>query len=121
MGVFLTILTIAALIVLIIAHIFFLVENEGMLNDQIVKDYLDKLGDQYSVYTSEHSQSIDPKYSANVKKSIERSPAVFRFLFPYYMEYVGIIPVWSKSKSRIDAMFATGIKRNFKREKLGLE
>jgi hypothetical protein len=121
MGVFIIILIIAVLIVLIIAHIFFLVENDGILNDQLIAEYLDKLGNQFSVYHSKYSHRIDPKYSANVKKSIERSPAVFRFLFPYYMEYVGIIPVWSKSKSRIDAMFATGIKRNFKREKLGLE
>jgi hypothetical protein len=43
MGVFLTILTISVLIVLIIAHIFFLVENDGIISNQIIKDYLDKL------------------------------------------------------------------------------
>lgn len=121
MGVFLTILTIAVLIVLIIAHIFFLVENDGIISNQIIKDYLDKLGNQFSVHHSEYSHRIDPNYSANVKRAIERSPKVFRIIFPYYIEYVGTIPVWSKSKSRIDAMFATGTKSDWKRKKLGLE
>ncbi|CAB4125393.1 hypothetical protein UFOVP54_128 [uncultured Caudovirales phage] len=124
MGVFLIILIVAAVlafIVFLISIAFFLSENGGIINDQIVVDYLDKLGNQFSVYHSEYSHRVDPNYSANVKKSIEKAPFAIRVVFPYYIEYVGAIPVWSKSKPRIDAMFETGIKSDWKRKKLGLE
>jgi hypothetical protein len=104
-----------------IATGIFLSENDGILNDQLIGDYLDKLGNKFSVYHSEYYHRIDPNYSAEVKKSIEKSPFAIRVLFPYYIEYVGAIPAWSKSKSRIDSMFATGIKSDWKRKKLGLE
>ena len=114
---------ILAVLVLIYSIVLgvFLAENEGILNEQTTEDYLNKLGDSFNVYISEYTHRIDPTYSANVKKSIEQSPAVIRLVFPYYIEYVGAIPVWSKSKPRIDAMFATGTKSNWKRKKLGLE
>jgi hypothetical protein len=118
--VFLIIVLIVLLFIFTIVLGMFLAENDGILDDQIIKDYLDKLGDSYSIYIGEYTQRIDPKYSAPVKKYIERSAPLIRLVFPYYIEYVGVIPVWSKSKSRIDAMFGTGVKRNFKREKLGL-
>lgn len=118
--VFLIIVLIVLLFIFTIVLGMFLAENDGILDDQIIKDYLDKLGDSYTIYIGEYTQRIDPKYSAPVKKYIERSAPLIRLVFPYYIEYVGVIPVWSKSKSRIDAMFGTGVKRNFKREKLGL-
>lgn len=124
MGVFLVVTVVfllIALVVLLVAIGVFLAENEGILNDQITSDYLDKLGNRFSVYHSEYYHRIDPNYSAEVKKSIEKSPFAIRVIFPYYIEYVGVIPVWSRSKSRIDAMFATGEKSNWKRKKLGLE
>ena len=117
-------LLLAILVVLVIVSLIvlgmFLSEYDGILDDQTMKDYLDKLGDKYTVYIGEYTQRIEPTYSAEVKRYIERSPALIRLVFPYYIEYVGVIPVWSKSKSRIDAMFATGVKRDFKRERLGL-
>ena len=116
----LIVILVALVIVSLIVLGMFLSEYDGILDDQTIKDYLDKLGDKYTVYIGEYTQRIQPTYSATVKKDIERSPTLIRLVFPYYIEYVGVIPVWSKSKSRIDAMFGTGIKRNFKREKLGL-
>lgn len=118
---FLIIILVALVIVSLIVIGMFLSEYDGILDDQIIKDYLDKIGDSYTTYMGEYTQRITPTYSAKVKKDIERSPALIRLVFPYHIEYVGVIPVWSKSKSRIDAMFGTGIKRNFKREKLGLD
>jgi hypothetical protein len=119
------ILLIVILVVLVLIYSIvlgiFLTENDGILDEQTTKDYLDKLGDSFNVYISEYSHRVDPTYSANVKKSIERSPVAIRLVFPYYIEYVGTIPAWSKSKPRIDAMFATGTKSNWKRKKLGLE
>jgi hypothetical protein len=116
----LIVLLIIALIIFSIVIGVFLMENDGILNDQLIAEYLDKLGNQFSVYHSEYSYRIDPNYSANVKKSIERSPQIIRLVFPYTIEYVGAIPAWSKSKSRIDAMFATGVKTDWRRKKLGL-
>lgn len=118
--IFLIIVLVALVIVSLIVLGMFLSENEGILDDQIIEDYLDKLGDSYTTYIGEYTQRIQPTYLAPVKRDIERSAPLIRLVFPYYIEYVGVIPVWSKSKLRIDAMFGTGVKRNFKREKLGL-
>ena len=118
--IFLIIILAALVIGYLIALGLFMSEYDGILDDQIIKDYLDKLGDSYTIYIGEYTQRIQPTYSAGVKKDIERSAPLIRLVFPYYIEYVGVIPVWSKSKPRIDAMFGQGIKRNFKREKLGL-
>lgn len=118
--IFLIIILAVLLFIFLIVVGIFLGENGGILNDQITSDYLDKLGDKFSVYHSEYYHRIDPNYSAEVKKSIEKSPIVIRLIFPYHIEYVGAIPVWSKSKPRIDAMFATGEKTDWKRKKLGL-
>ena len=98
----------------------FLTEHDGILEDETLQEYLDKLGDKYKVHNGQYHQRIEPSYSARVSRNIEKSPPVIGIVFPYYIEYVGAIPVWSRSKSRIDAMFATGIKRDFKRERLGL-
>ena len=118
--VFLIIILLAAVITYLIALGLVMSENDGILDDQIIEDYLDKLGDSYNIYIGEYTQRIQPTYPAPVKKDIERSAPLILLVFPYYIEYVGVIPVWSKSKSRIDAMFGTGVKRNFKRERLGL-
>lgn len=115
------ILAIVLIIFLIVLGVF-LTENGGsIINDQLIAEYLDKLGNKFSVYYSEYSHRIDPNYSAEVSKSIDKSPAIIRLVFPYNISYIGVIPVWSKSKSRIDAMFATGAKTDWKRKKLGLE
>jgi hypothetical protein len=124
-------ISIVLLVLYSVVLVLFLAENDGILSDQILQDYLDKLSDKYEIYISEYCHRIDPTYSANVNYPptysanvdypIERSPKVIRLLFPYYIEYIGVIPVWSKSKSRIDAMFAKGIKSDWKRKKLGLE
>jgi hypothetical protein len=119
--IFLVILLVAAVLIFTISLGFFLSEYDGILDDQILQEYLDKLGDKYKVHNGQYNQRIEPSYSALVSRYIERSPPVIGIVFPYHIEHVGAIPVWSKSKSRIDAMFATGVKRDFKRERLGLE
>lgn len=117
----LIIILVVLLLIFSIVIGMYLTENSGILDDQTIKDYLDKLGNQFSVHHSEYSHRIDPNYSANVKKSIEKSPPIIRLIFPYTIEYVGAIPAWSKLKPRLDAMFATGIKTDWRRKKLGLD
>lgn len=99
----------------------FLAENSGILEEQILKDYLDALGDDYEIYTSEYHTRIYPKAASSVRKNIEISPKGFKMLFPYYIEDIGVIPFWSKSKTRIDTMFTNAPKKDWKRERLGLK
>ena len=116
----LIILVILAIIAMTIVTLFFIGENSGIIGDNTLEDYLNALSDNYKVYQSEYSYRIDPLYSSKVNKSIEKSLKI-QFLFPYYIEYVGVIPVWSKHKKRIDDMFATAPKENWRRKKLGLD
>lgn len=114
---FLLILAILAIILTVILSSIFILENRGILNDNLLEEYLNKISDEYEVYQSEYFSRIEPKY---LKKYIEKSWRIY-WLFPYYIEYVGVIPIWSKNKKRIDAMFATTPKEDWKRKKLGLE
>ena len=99
----------------------YLAENSGVLEEQILKDYLDTLGDDYEIHTSEYYTRIYPKESSDVRKNIEISPIGFKMIFPYYIEDIGVIPFWSKSKTRIDTMFTSAPRKDWKREKLGLK
>jgi hypothetical protein len=99
----------------------YLAQNSGVLEEQILKDYLDTLGDDYEIHTSEYYTRIYPKASSNVRTNIEISPIGFKMLFPYYIEGIGVIPFWSKSKTRIDTMFTNAPKKDWKRKKLGLD
>ena len=96
-------------------------DEGGILNEDVLEEYLNTLSDKYTIYRSEYTTRIDPLYSANVRKSIEVSPQGVKFILPYYITRVGVIPVWSKSKKRIDAMFETSPKEDWKRKELGLK
>jgi hypothetical protein len=113
-------LAILAIIAMTIIALFFIGENSGILDDNTLEDYLNTLSDNYEVYQSEYSHIINPLRSSKLNRGIEKSWKI-HFLFPYYIEYVGVIPVWSKHKKRIDAMFATKPRDDWKRKKLGLD
>jgi hypothetical protein len=114
---FLLSLTIIAITLTVILLSVFIIENKGILNDNLLEEYLNKISDNYRVYQSECFSRIEPKH---LKKYIEKSEGI-NWLFPYYIEYVGVIPIWSKHKKRIDAMFSTAPKEDWKRKKLGLD
>jgi hypothetical protein len=120
MIVVLAVLTAFILVYSVVLGIY-LAENSGVLEEQILKDYLDTLGDDYEIHTSEYYTRIYPKASSNVRRNIEISPIGFKMLFPYYIEDIGVIPFWSKSKTRIDTMFTNAPKKDWKRERLGLK
>lgn len=117
---FLKRLLILLVILTSISSSIFIIENRGILNDDILEEYLNKLSDNYDVHQTEYCHRIEPHSSSYLRKDIEKSWRI-HWLFPYYIEYVGVIPIWSRNKKRIDAMFATGPKENWKRKKLGLE
>lgn len=96
-------------------------DEGGILNEDVLEEYLNTLSNRYTVYRSKYTTSIEPLHSANLKKHIEVSPQGVKLILPYYIPGVGVIPVWSKSKKRIDAMFETSPKEDWKRKKLGLK
>ena len=96
-------------------------DEGGILNEDILEEYLNTLSDKYMIYRSEYTTMIDPLHSANVRKRIEVSPKGVKFILPYYIPGVGVIPAWSRSKKRIDAMFETSPKEDWKRKELGLK
>lgn len=96
-------------------------DEGGILDEDILEEYLNTLSNKYTIYRSEYTTRIDPLYSANVRKSIEVSPKGVKLILPYYITRVGVIPVWSKSKKRIDDMFETSPKEDWKRKELGLK
>jgi hypothetical protein len=124
MGTVLIIVVLAILLVSLIGMtvgtIMHMSDEGGILNEDVLEDYLNTLSDKYTVYRSEYTTMIDPLHSANVKKRIEVSYSAAKFIFPYYIPGVGVIPAWSRSKKRIDAMFETSSKEDWKRKELGL-
>ena len=96
-------------------------DEGGILNEDILEEYLNTLSDNYIIYRSEYTTMIDPLHSANVRKRIQVSPKGVKFILPYYIPGVGVIPAWSRSKKRIDAMFETSPKEDWKRKELGLK
>jgi len=109
------------LIGMVVGSLMHMSDEGGILNEDVLEEYLNTLSDNYTVYRSEYTTMIDPLRSANVKKRIEVSYSAAKFIFPYYIPDVGVIPSWSRSKKRIDAMFETSPKRDWKRKELGLK
>lgn len=121
---FLIIVSIILVLVLVgtvVGTLMHMNDEGGILNEDVLEDYLNTLSDKYTVYRSEYTTMIDPLHSANVKKRIEVSYSAAKFIFPYYIPRVGVIPAWSRSKKRIDAMFETSSKEDWKRKELGLK
>ena len=96
-------------------------DEGGILNEDVLEEYLNTLSDNYTICRSEYTTMIHPLHSANVRKRIEVSPKGVKFILPYYIPGVGVIPAWSRSKKRIDAMFETSPKEDWKRKELGLK
>jgi hypothetical protein len=122
-GLFLILVLILVIVFIgmVVGTVMHMSDEGGILNEDVLEEYLNTLSDNYTVYRSEYTTMIDPLHSANVKKRIEVSYLAAKFIFPYYIPDVGVIPAWSRSKKRIDAMFETSPKRDWEREKLGLK
>lgn len=121
----LIVLLLAILLTLLLFFIIFTtihyLENEGIINDDLLDEYLNKLSDNYTVYQSKYVERIEPTKYGDNRKYIEKPMKIIAPLFPYYIEDVGVIPFWSKSVKRIDEMFNTKKKNNWKRKELGLD
>jgi hypothetical protein len=97
------------------------ISEEGpIIPEKLVDEYLDKVRDKSEYIYTGYFHKLDCGYSnPGIYKS---SPVFFTFLIPYYINGVGVIPVWYKSAQEIKKLMGETKERreNKIKEKLGL-
>ena len=100
------------------------------ISDKDLSDYLDKIENENLI--DGISQRWNDKFVLNVRGYSSRyvnNPSIYEtqysILFPYHIPDVGVIPIWSKSYSRVKKLFKDNIENSVyktdKRKKLGLD
>jgi hypothetical protein len=128
--VLLIILTIVGLLIWGILEGVALFELGSPISDKDISDYLDKIESENLI--NGVSKRWNDKFVLNVKGYTVRhnsNPSIYEtqysILFPYHISEVGVIPIWSKSYSRVKKLFKDNIENSSyktdKRKKLGLE
>ena len=103
-----------------------LFELGAPISDKDLSDYLDKIENKNLI--DGISQRWNDKFVLNVR-GYGNNPSIYEteysILFPYHIPDVGVIPIWSKSYSRVKKLFKDNIENSVyktdKRKKLGLE
>ena len=108
----------------VIAELFLFCEEGTPPKDSDVLEMLDKYSNQYNSIRENYSNNYYIQARSNYQvKEIHKTR--WSLLFPYYINGVGVIPVWYKSASQIETLFKELIKgsefENKKRKKLGLD
>lgn len=93
--------------------------------DKDILELFEKKGDQYDNISKKWDDTLAIDNAATYElPRIYKSKKLF-FYYPYYIEGVGVVPRWYKSKKVIDVKFAELLKESRyvtnKRKKLGLE
>jgi hypothetical protein len=96
------------------------------ISDKDLSDYLDKIEKENLI--DGISQRWNDKFVLNVR-GYGNNPSIYEtqysILFPYHIPDVGVIPIWSKSYSRVKNLFKDNIENSVyktdKRKKLGLD
>jgi hypothetical protein len=96
------------------------------ISDKDLSDYLDKIENKNLI--DGISQRWNDKFVLNVR-GYGNNPSIYEteysILFPYHIPDVGVIPIWSKSYSRVKNLFKDNIENSVyktdKRKKLGLD
>jgi hypothetical protein len=107
-----------------------LFELKASISDKDLSDYLDKIENENLI--DGISQRWNDKFVLNVRGYGSRyvnNPSIYEtqysILFPYHIPDVGVIPIWSKSYSRVKKLFKDNIENSVyktdKRKKLGLD
>ena len=106
----------------IVWEMFHIFDQGAPAKDSDILEMLELKGRDYEI-----DQTWDDKFklSASYKAS---APSIFQtsysLLFPYYINNVGVVPVWYKSAKVLDQMFKEKIEASkyqaTKRDKLGL-
>ena len=116
---------IAGLVVLGVLESIALFELGSPISDKDLSDYLDKIESENLI--DGVSKRWNDKFVLNVNGYANPSiyETQYSILFPYYIHDVGVIPIWSKSYSRVKKLFKDNIENSTyktdKRKKLGLE
>ena len=115
------ILLIAALIMGIIFESFHIFEEGAPAKDQ---DILEMLEAKKSEFYLDKSWNDNFELKSNSYDTQNISQIKYSLLFPYYINHVGVIPIWYKSAKVLDQMFKEKIENSkykvTKRDKLGL-
>lgn len=130
MVILLIILVLIGILALIIMESIILSEEGSPIPDQDISDYLDKIESENLI--NGVTKRWNDKFVLNVNGYTARhmdNPSIYEtqysILFPYYVYDVGVIPIWSKSYSRVKKLFKDNIENSTyktdKRKKLGLE
>ena len=126
----LIIIAIAGLLAWIIVEAVTTYELGSPISEKDISDYLDKIEKENLI--NGVSKRWNDKFVLNVQGVNHRhydNPSIYEtqysLLFPYYIIDVGVIPIWSKSYTRIKNLFKENIENSSyktdKRKKLGLE
>lgn len=126
----LLVVLIAGLIVLGIIETVTACELGSPISDKDTSDYLDRIENENLI--NGVTLRWNDKYVLNIKGYTSRhhsNPSIYQtqysIIFPYHITDVGVIPIWSKSYSRVKKLFKGNIENSSyktdKRKKLGLE
>lgn len=121
----LLVILIVGLVVLGVLESIALFELGSPISDKDLSDYLDKIESKNLI--DGVSKRWNDKFVLNVNGYA--NPSIYQtqysVLFPYHVVEVGVIPIWSKSYSRVKKLFKSNIENSTyktdKRKKLGLE
>jgi hypothetical protein len=126
----LLIILIVGLVVLGVLESIALFELGSPISDKDISDYLDKIEKENLIEGV--TKRWNDKFVLNVRGYTHRhndNPNIYQtqysLLFPYYIVDVGVIPIWSKSYTRLRNIFKEDIEKTpyktNKRKKLGLD
>jgi hypothetical protein len=126
----LIVLAIGAILVLGIVETVTACDLGSPIPDKDTSDYLDKI--EKEDLMNGVSKRWNDKFVLNVNGFNHRhhsNPSIYQtkhsLVFPYYIEDVGVVPIWSKSYMRLRAIFKEHIENTVyktdKRKKLGLD
>lgn len=123
--IFLIILTAIATFAWIVSELILFLEEGTPPKDSDVLEMLEKYNNQYDSIRESYNGGnyyIQSRSNYQVKEIYKTK---YSLLFPYYINNVGVIPVWYKSVPQIEAIFKELKKgsefENKKRKKLGLD
>lgn len=126
----LIIIVIAGLLALGIVEAVTACELGSPISEKDISDYLDKIEKEKLI--NGVNKRWNDKFVLNVKGFNHRhydNPSIYEtqysLIFPYHITDVGVIPVWSKSYTRLRTIFKENIENSSyktdKRKKLGLD
>jgi hypothetical protein len=126
----LLIVLLVGLLFLFIFETIVLSEEGSPIPDKDISDYLDKIEKENLIEGV--TKRWNDKFVLNIRGYTHRhndNPNIYQtqysLLFPYHISNVGVIPIWSKSYTRIRKIFKEDIEKTpyktNKRKKLGLD